>query len=108
MKKTFLATVLSLSLKKRDPTPSGKLKSSPSMVIIPPLSREEQEKVNLVWHDDGTISYNRRRYWYFEPDLPVGPLNDTVVELMKSGTNNLIVHCFRDHPGQVRCCSPIG
>ena len=30
------------------------------------------------------------------------PLNDTVVELMKSGTNNLIVHCFRDHPGQGR------
>ena len=37
--------------------------------------------MNLVWHDDGTISYNRRKYWYFEPDLSVGSLNDTVVTL---------------------------
>ena len=43
--------------------------------------REEVEKVNLVWHDDNTISYNRRKFWYFEPDLSVGPLEDTVVSL---------------------------
>ena len=43
--------------------------------------REHQRKVGLVWHDDGTISYYRRKFWYFEPDLSVGPLEDTVVSL---------------------------
>merc|ERR1712179_505297 len=28
------------------------------------------------------------------------PLNDTVVELMKQGSNKLLVECFLDHPGQ--------
>lgn len=28
------------------------------------------------------------------------PLNDTVVDLYKKGSNNLIVEIFADHPGQ--------
>ena len=28
------------------------------------------------------------------------PLNDTVVELMKNGSNKLLIECFLDHPGQ--------
>merc|ERR1711902_381149 len=28
------------------------------------------------------------------------PINDTVVELMKNGSNALLVECFHDHPGQ--------
>merc|ERR1712073_272673 len=28
------------------------------------------------------------------------PLNDTVVQLMKNGSNKLLVECFYDHPGQ--------
>merc|ERR1712165_502863 len=28
------------------------------------------------------------------------PLNDTIVELMKNGSNPLLVECFYDHPGQ--------
>merc|ERR1712066_273106 len=28
------------------------------------------------------------------------PLNDTIVELMKNGSNNLLIECFKDHPGQ--------
>merc|ERR1719336_2349351 len=28
------------------------------------------------------------------------PLNDTVVELMKNGSNALLIECFHDHPGQ--------
>ena len=47
----------------------------------PIKSREEQQKINLVWHDDGTISYNRRRVWHFEPSMSVGPLTDSVVSL---------------------------
>lgn len=43
--------------------------------------RETQQKVNLVWHDDGTISYNRRKFWHFEPSMSAGPLTDTVISL---------------------------
>jgi len=43
--------------------------------------REVQQKVNLVWHDDGTISYNRRKFWFFEPSMSVGSLDDTVITL---------------------------
>merc|ERR1711887_437119 len=28
------------------------------------------------------------------------PLNDTVVEMLKNGSNSLIIQCFADHPGQ--------
>merc|ERR1711884_490807 len=28
------------------------------------------------------------------------PLNDTVVEMLKNGSNSLMVRCFADHPGQ--------
>merc|ERR1719282_2109190 len=51
-----------------------------------------------IQHYAGTVSYNVMGWLEKNKD----PLNDTVVELMKSGTNNLIVHCFRDHPGQGR------
>ena len=29
------------------------------------------------------------------------PLNDTIVELIKNGGNQLAIECFKDHPGQV-------
>ena len=45
------------------------------------MFREVQQKVNLHWHDDSTISYNRRKSWYFEPEMSVGPLTDTVSTL---------------------------
>ena len=43
--------------------------------------REPQRKVGLVWHDDGPISYYRRKFWYFEPEMSVGPLTDTILTL---------------------------
>ena len=43
--------------------------------------REHQRKVGLVWHDDGTISYYRRKFWYFEPQMSVGPLTDSILTL---------------------------
>ena len=44
-------------------------------------SREHQKKIGLVWHDDGTISYYRRKFWFFEPGMSVGPLTDNIVTL---------------------------
>ena len=28
------------------------------------------------------------------------PLNDTIVEMIKNGSNALMIQCFADHPGQ--------
>ena len=47
-------------------------------------------------HYAGTVSYNVTGWLEKNKD----PLNDTVIELLKAGTNRLIVHVFRDHPGQ--------
>eukprot|EP00091_Calanus_sinicus_P007064 TRINITY_DN17949_c0_g1_i1.p1 TRINITY_DN17949_c0_g1~~TRINITY_DN17949_c0_g1_i1.p1 ORF type:complete len:229 (-),score=72.20 TRINITY_DN17949_c0_g1_i1:459-1145(-) len=51
-----------------------------------------------IIHYAGTVSYNVTGWLEKNKD----PLNDTVVELLKSGSNKLISHCFRDHPGQGR------
>jgi len=49
-----------------------------------------------VVHYAATVSYNLTGWLEKNKD----PLNDTVVELMKNGSNNLLIECFRDHPGQ--------
>merc|ERR1719385_271442 len=49
-----------------------------------------------VIHYAATVSYNLTAWLEKNKD----PLNDTVVELMKNGTNNLLIECFHDHPGQ--------
>merc|ERR1719308_516899 len=49
-----------------------------------------------VIHYAATVSYNLTAWLEKNKD----PLNDTVVELMKNGTNNLLIECFHDHPRQ--------
>jgi myosin heavy chain 6/7 len=49
-----------------------------------------------VIHYAATVSYNLTGWLEKNKD----PLNDTVVELMKNGSNNLLIKCFEDHPGQ--------
>jgi myosin heavy chain 6/7 len=49
-----------------------------------------------VIHYAATVSYNLTNWLEKNKD----PLNDTVVELMKQGSNTLLVTCFLDHPGQ--------
>merc|ERR1712036_174878 len=49
-----------------------------------------------VVHYAATVSYNLTGWLEKNKD----PLNDTVVELMKNGSNHLLVECFYDHPGQ--------
>ena len=52
----------------------------------------------FIVHYAGTVSYNVTSWLEKNKD----PLNDTVIELLKSGENKLINHVFRDHPGQGR------
>merc|ERR1711936_518970 len=49
-----------------------------------------------VVHYAATVSYNLTQWLEKNKD----PLNDTIVELMKNGSNELLVQCFYDHPGQ--------
>merc|ERR1712072_1375781 len=43
-----------------------------------------------------TVSYNLTGWLEKNKD----PLNDTIVELIKNGGNQLAIECFKDHPGQ--------
>merc|ERR1712226_1595969 len=49
-----------------------------------------------VIHYAAKVSYNVTGWLEKNKD----PLNDTVVQLMKDGSNALLVECFHDHPGQ--------
>eukprot|EP00095_Tigriopus_kingsejongensis_P006753 maker-scaffold544_size141056-snap-gene-0.37 protein:Tk06753 transcript:maker-scaffold544_size141056-snap-gene-0.37-mRNA-1 annotation:"myosin heavy muscle isoform x29" len=49
-----------------------------------------------VIHYAATVSYNLTGWLEKNKD----PLNDTVVELFKNGSNKLLIECFKDHPGQ--------
>merc|ERR1712142_130801 len=49
-----------------------------------------------VVHYAATVSYNLTGWLFKNKD----PLNDTVVEMMKNGSNALLITCFADHPGQ--------
>merc|ERR1712198_352358 len=49
-----------------------------------------------VVHYAATVSYNLTSWLEKNKD----PLNDTVVEFFKNGSNKLLVECFHDHPGQ--------
>ena len=40
-----------------------------------------EKKANLTWHENGTISYRRIKFWYFERELSVGPLTDMVTTI---------------------------
>merc|ERR1712142_1155332 len=49
-----------------------------------------------VAHYAGTVHYNITGWLEKNKD----PLNDTVVDQIKKGTNNLIIELFANHPGQ--------
>jgi myosin heavy chain 6/7 len=49
-----------------------------------------------VVHYASTVSYNLTGWLFKNKD----PLNDTIVEMCKNGSNRLMVRIFEDHPGQ--------
>merc|ERR1719513_57016 len=49
-----------------------------------------------VIHYAATVSYNLTSWLEKNKD----PLNDTIVEMIKNGSNSLAIQCFADHPGQ--------
>merc|ERR1712079_638643 len=49
-----------------------------------------------VVHYAATVSYNLTGWLEKNKD----PLNDTIVEMIKNGSNSLMIQCSADHPGQ--------
>merc|ERR1711978_532038 len=89
----------SLFPKATDKTFEDKLKTNhlgkQSNFVKPMIKNDKNAHFGIV-HYAGTVSYNVTGWLEKNKD----PLNDTVVQLMKDGSNKLLVECFLDHPGQ--------
>merc|ERR1719484_133747 len=61
-----------------------------------PNPRPDPDAHFCVLHYAAAVSYNLTGWLEKNKD----PLNDTIVELIKNGSNSLAIACFLDHPGQ--------
>ncbi|XP_015188177.1 PREDICTED: protein croquemort-like isoform X1 [Polistes dominula] len=57
-------------------------KNKPMLVEMGPyVFREIDYKINQVWNDNGTVTFQRRKVWYFDENLSKGKLTDKVTNL---------------------------
>merc|ERR1711913_126007 len=61
-----------------------------------PQSKTDKNAHFAVIHYAGTVSYNVTAWLEKNKD----PVNDTVVDVLKLGSCPLLIHLWRDHPGQ--------
>merc|ERR1719331_2848870 len=61
-----------------------------------PQSKTDKCAHFAIIHYAGTVSYNVTAWLEKNKD----PVNDTVVDVLKLGSNALLLHLWRDHPGQ--------
>merc|ERR1719336_97308 len=61
-----------------------------------PNPRPDPDAHFAIIHYAATVSYNLTGWLEKNKD----PLNDTIVQLIKEGGNDLAIQCFADHPGQ--------
>ena len=61
-----------------------------------PQSKTDKNAHFAIVHYAGTVSYNVTAWLEKNKD----PVNDTVVDVLKRASNNLLVFLWRDHPGQ--------
>merc|ERR1719391_34366 len=61
-----------------------------------PNPRPDPDAHFAVIHYAATVSYNLTGWLEKNKDPP----NDTIVEMIKNGSNSLAIQCFKDHPGQ--------
>merc|ERR1712158_217169 len=67
----------------------------------PPFAKPDKDAPDKcahfsIIHYAGTVSYNVTAWLEKNKD----PVNDTVVDILKKGSNDLMVHLWADHPGQ--------
>jgi len=72
------------------------LSKSPCYIKPRPAKPGQAEAHFACVHYAGTVPYNITAWLEKNKD----PLNDTVVDLFKKGTNDLVKEIFADHPGQ--------
>nr|ASF79341.1 myosin heavy chain [Palaemon carinicauda]ASU54247.1 myosin heavy chain [Palaemon carinicauda] len=72
------------------------LGKSPVFIKPKPTKPGVPEGHFAIVHYAGTVTYNITGWLEKNKD----PLNDTVVDLLKKGSNSLVVTVFADHPGQ--------
>merc|ERR1711879_274016 len=77
-----------------DKLKSGHLGKSPP--FAKPQSKTDKNAHFAVIHYAGTVSYNVTGWLEKNKD----PVNDTVVDVLKQGSNELLVLLWDDHPGQ--------
>merc|ERR1712226_1212411 len=70
------------------------LGKSPS--FVKPQSKTDKNAHFACIHYAGTVSYNVTAWLEKNKD----PVNDTVVDVLKLGSCPLLIHLWRDHPGQ--------
>merc|ERR1719284_2018256 len=89
----------SLFPKATDKTFEDKIKSThlgKSPPMAKPQSKTDKNAHFAIIHYAGTVSYNVTGWLEKNKD----PVNDTVVDILKKGSNALLVHLWREHPGQ--------
>merc|ERR1719232_639945 len=65
-------------------------------VFLKPQSKTDKNAHFACVHYAGTVSYNVTGWLEKNKD----PVNDTVVDILKKSSNNLLVFLWREHPGQ--------
>merc|ERR1712223_1032822 len=73
---------------------AGHLGKSPP--FAKPQSKTDKNAHFAIIHYAGTVSYNLTAWL----DKNKDPVNDTVVDVLKRSSNNLLVFLWREHPGQ--------
>lgn len=89
----------SLFPKATDKSFEDKLKSThlgKSAPFAKPQSKTDKNAHFAIIHYAGTVSYNVTGWLEKNKD----PVNDTVVDMLKKSSNNLLVFLWSDHPGQ--------
>merc|ERR1711935_145421 len=88
----------SLFPKATDKSFEDKLKASLGKLpsFAKPQSKTDKNAHFAIVHYAGTVSYNVTAWL----DKNKDPVNDTVVDVLKRASNQLLVHLWREHPGQ--------
>jgi myosin heavy chain 6/7 len=89
----------SLFPKATDKSFEDKLKSNhlgKSNNFVKPITKTDKNAHFAIVHYAGTVSYNLTGWLEKNKD----PMNDTVIDILKNGSNQLVNHIFADHPGQ--------
>merc|ERR1712038_2212939 len=85
--------------KASDKTLEDKLKAQhlgKSAPFAKPQSKTDKNAHFAIIHYAGIVSYNVTGWL----DKNKDPVNDTVADILKNGSNKLMVHLWEDHPGQ--------